>query len=66
MNLAPHLIPIRRTRPSQRASGSLVWHGELHSLLCDDLEGWDGGHGKEASEGGDIWLIHFLVQQKLT
>ena len=23
-------------------------------LLSDDVEGWDGGHGKEASEGGDI------------
>ena len=38
------------------------------SVLCDEPEGWD----REAQEGGDmgvyvcIWLIHFVVQQKLT
>ena len=41
-------------------------------LLCDDLEGWDREDGREAQEGGDmgtyvcIWLIHSVVQQKLT
>ena len=41
-------------------------------MLCDDLEGWDREDGREAQEGGDmgtyvcIWLIHFVVQQKLT
>ena len=30
----------------QRASGKLV--------LCDDLDGWDGGAGREVQEGGDI------------
>ena len=41
-------------------------------MLCDDLEGWDREDGSEAREGGDmgtcvcIWLIHFVVQQKLT
>ena len=36
------------------------------------LEGWDKEHGRETQEGGDmgiyvcIWLIHFVVQQKLT
>ena len=41
-------------------------------MLCDDLEGWDKKDGREAQEGGDmgtcvcIWLIRFVVQQKLT
>ena len=41
-------------------------------MLCDDPEGWDREDGREAQEGGDmgtcvcIWLIHFVVQQKLT
>ena len=40
-------------------------------MLCDDLERWDREDGREAQEGGDmgtrvfIWLIHFVVQQKL-
>ena len=41
-------------------------------MLCDHLEGWDREGGREAQEGGHmgiyvyIWLIHFVVQQKLT
>ena len=41
-------------------------------MLCDNLEGWDREGGREAQEGGDmgtcvcIWLICFVVQQKLT
>ena len=41
-------------------------------MLCDDLEGWDREGGREAQEGGDmgtrvcIWLMHVVVQQKLT
>ena len=41
-------------------------------MLCDDLEGWGREGGREAQERGDIgiyvyiWLIHFVVQQKLT
>ena len=41
-------------------------------LHADQLEGWDREGGREAQEGGDmgiyicIWLIHFVVQQKLT
>ena len=41
-------------------------------MLCDDLEGWDREDRREAQEGGDagtcvcIWLIRFVVQQKLT
>ena len=39
-------------------------------MLCDDLEGWDGAwDGREVQEGGAyvyIWLIHVVVQQKLT
>ena len=23
---------------------------------CDDLEGWDGGGGRETQEGGDIYI----------
>ena len=23
-------------------------------MLCDDLEGWNGGSGREAQEGGDM------------
>ena len=40
-------------------------------MLCYDLEGWDREDGREAQEGGNmgtcvcIWLIHFVVQQKL-
>ena len=41
-------------------------------MLCDDLEGWDREDGREAQEEGCmgtcicIWLIRFVVQQKLT
>ena len=40
-------------------------------MLYDDLEGWDREDGREAQEGGDmgiyvyIYLIHFVLQQKL-
>ena len=40
-------------------------------MLCDDLEGWDREDGREVQEGGDmgtcvrIWLIRFVVQQRL-
>ena len=46
--------------------------GEISSVLCDDLETWDRDGGREAQDRGDIgiyvciWLIHFVVQQKLT
>ena len=34
--------------------------------LCDGLEGWDGGGGREAQEGEDACvLIHVVVGQKL-
>ena len=26
-------------------------------MLCDDLEGWDGGERKEFQEGGDICIL---------
>ena len=41
-------------------------------MLCEDLEGWDREDGRGAQEGWDIgtyvcmWLISFIVQQKLT
>ena len=46
-----------------------VQHRELSSLLCDDLDGWDGGGGGRSKREGIqvyIQLIHFIVQQKLT
>ena len=31
-----------------------IKHRELSSVLCGDLDGWDGGGGgKEVQEGGD-------------
>ena len=37
--------------------------------LCDNLKGWDGGgEGERSNREGicvHIWLIHFIVQQKL-
>ena len=41
-------------------------------MLCADLDGGDREDGREAQEGGYmetyvcIWLIRFVVQQKLT
>ena len=41
-------------------------------MLCDHLEGWDREGGRETQEGGDmgiyvyVWLIHFVIKQKLT
>ena len=33
-------------------------HRELSSVLCGDLDGWDGGvaGGREVQEGGDICI----------
>ena len=34
-------------------------------VLCDDLEGWDGGRGGKVKGEGKyvhIWLFHFIVQ----
>ena len=45
-----------------------IEHRELSSVLCDDLEGWEG-EAREVPEGGvyvHMWLIHFTVQKKLT
>ena len=41
-------------------------------MLCDHLEGWDREGGRDMQEGGDmglyvyVWLIHFVIKQKLT
>ena len=38
-------------------------------MLCDDLDGWDGGVGGRSKREGIyvyISLIHFTVEQKLT
>ena len=39
-------------------SGNLLCrHRELNSVLCDNLEGWDGmGDGREVQEGGGICI----------
>ena len=46
-----------------------VEHRELSSVLCDDLERWDGsGVGGRLKRKGPcvyIWLIYVAVQQKL-
>ena len=37
-------------------------------MLCDDLEGWDGGvEGRLKREGiyVSVWLIYVVVQQKI-
>ena len=44
---------------------------ELTLMLCDDLEGWDGGAivgGRSQRKGMSVYaqLIHFISQQKLT
>ena len=38
-------------------------------MLCDDLEGWDGGMGGRVKREWIyvyLWLIHTVVQQKPT
>ena len=41
-------------------------------MLCKPLEGWDREGGRETQDGGDmgiyvyVWLIHFVIKQKLT
>ena len=41
-------------------------------MLCDPLEVWDREGGRETQEGGGmgiyvyVYLIHFVIQQKLT
>ena len=46
-------------------------HGEISSVLCDHLEGWDREGGRETQEGADmgkyvyVKLIHFVIRQKL-
>ena len=48
------------------------FNGEISLVLCDHLEGWDREGGRETQERGDmgiyvyIWLIPFVIQQKLT
>ena len=27
---------------------------------CDDLEGWDREDGREAQEGGDMWIYVYI------
>ena len=34
-------------------------------MLCGDLNGWDGGGGREVQEGGDI-CIHIIDSLRCT
>ena len=52
----------------QIASGKLVY-SIGSSMLCDDLDAWDGGGGTEVQKGGIyayMQFINFIVQQTLT
>ena len=44
-----------------------VLHKELSSVLCNDLDGWNGG-GRLSREGICVYiqLIQDVIQQKLT
>ena len=42
-----------------------VYHGAEHTALCDGLEGWNGGGGREA-HGDMCALTHTVVWQKPT
>ena len=33
-----------------------VWLRKVEQGLCINLEGWDGGDGREVQKGGDIYL----------
>ena len=51
------------------SAASTLQNRELSSLLCDDLEWWDGGMGGRSKREGVyvyVQLIHFTVPQKLT
>ena len=40
----------------QTAGGSFLQHGELGSVLCDDLKGWGWGVGdRDGQEGGGVY-----------
>ena len=42
----------------QPASGSCLQHREPNPVLCNDLEGWDGGVcAREPQEGGFICIL---------
>ena len=53
-------------------SSRIAQGDQLPAVLCDHLEGWDREGARETQEGRDmgiyvrIWLIHFVVKQKLT
>ena len=38
----------------ETASGKLLYHRKLSSVLCDDLDGWDKGANRGIQEGEDI------------
>ena len=40
-----------------------IEHRELSSVLCDDLEGWEG---EAQEEGTCVYVLLVIVQQRLT
>ena len=40
--------------------GAAAWHGEISSVLCDCLEGWDREGGRETQEGGDMGICVYV------
>ena len=37
-----------------------IYHREFTSMLCDDLEWWDEGGGREAQGEGDIYKSIYI------
>ena len=54
-------IPISQFIPHHWA----VYCRELSSVLCDDLEGWDGEGGRETPEGGDKYIYIYIYMASL-
>ena len=42
-------------------SGKLLCNKELSSVLCDDLDGWDGAGRRKVQEGGIYAYIHTYI-----
>ena len=37
-----------------------MWYREPNVVLCDNLDGWDKGEGREAREEGDIYIYIYI------
>ena len=47
------------------------WRYQAPLVLCDALDGWDGGGGREVQEGGDIYIhiadsLHYTAETNTT